>query len=150
MPHFSAPEFVHRTFRPRLPPAAAVQPYLQEIDRNRWYTNFGPLLERFEARLAAHYGMDRACLVSLANCTLGLTLALESCEPEPGGLCALPSWTFVATPAAVRRAGLTPWFLDVDPASWQLTPEIVEAALPGAPGKVVAAMPVAAKYPSLR
>ncbi len=135
--------FKYRTYSPRLPSAAAVLPYLEEIDRNGWYTNFGPLVQRFESRLAAHYGLSPDRLVSVANCTLGLTLALQNCAPAPGSLCALPSWTFAATAAAVRQAGLVPWFLDVDPASWQLTPAIVEAALPSAPGGLAAVMPVA-------
>ncbi|GAB4392617.1 MAG: hypothetical protein Tsb0032_08960 [Kiloniellaceae bacterium] len=139
----AAQAFTYRTYSPRLPSAADVLPYLEEIDRNRWYTNFGPLVERFEARLAAQVGLPRDRVVTVANCTLGLVLALESCSLPAGGLCALPSWTFVATAAAVRQAGLTPWFLDVDPRSWQLTPEIVEAALPQAPGSLAAVMPVA-------
>lgn len=143
MPSAPSRGFVHRTYRPRLPGAAALLPYLQEIDVNAWYSNFGPLLQRFEARLAAHYGIEPVCLVGVANCTLGLTLALQSCEPAPGGLCALPSWTFAATAAAVRQAGLVPWFLDVDPRSWQLTPAAVEAALPSAPGPLAAVLPVA-------
>lgn len=138
-----AEAFTYRSYRPRLPRAAAILPYLEEIDGNGWYTNFGPLVQRFEGRLAAHYGLPREHVVTVANCTLGLTLALMSCEAAPGSLCALPSWTFAATAAAVRQAGLVPWFLDVDPRSWQMTPEIVEAALPAAPGEVAAVMPVA-------
>jgi dTDP-4-amino-4,6-dideoxygalactose transaminase len=143
MPSAPPRAFVHRTYRPRLPEAAALLPYLQEIDANTWYSNFGPLLQRFEARLAAHYGLGPDRVVSVANCTLGLTLALQSCDPAPGGLCALPSWTFAATAAAARQAGLVPWFLDVDPQSWQLTPAAVEAALASAPGPLAAVMPVA-------
>ncbi len=140
--------FRHRTYRPRLPAAEAVLPYLRQIDENRWYTNFGPLNAQFESRLAEHYGVEPARIVTLANCTLGLTLALQSYGEAAAGqsreaLCALPSWTFVGSAAAVRLAGLVPWFLDVEKESWQLTPELVEAALPAAPGQVVAVMPVA-------
>ena len=138
-----AEDFVHRTLRPLLPDAAAVLPYLREIDANRWYSNFGPLLSRLEARLAAHFGIEGDRLVILANCTAALTLALESYRPEPGQYVALPSWTFAATPVAILRAELTPWFLDVDPGSWQLTPELVESALPERPGKLAAVVPVA-------
>ncbi len=140
-PH--APGFTHRTYSPRLPGAAVLLPYLEEIDRNRWYTNFGPLSQRFEARLASHYGLEAERVTCVANCTLGLVLVLESFELPQGSFCALPSWTFVATAAAVRQAGLVPWFLDVDPETWQLTPEIVEAALPAAPGPVGAVLTVA-------
>ena len=39
--------------RPHMPDAAALLPYLQQMDAARWYSNFGPLLLDFEARLAA-------------------------------------------------------------------------------------------------
>ena len=64
-----------QTFRPRLPTAEAILPYLLEIDRNRWYTNFGPLVRRFEQRLAEHFGVDPARVVCVANCTLGIATA---------------------------------------------------------------------------
>ncbi len=138
----------YRTYRPRLPEAAVLLPYLQEIDRNSWYSNFGPLVRRLEERLAAHYGMDEGQVVTVANCTSGLALALQSLTDARSGdvgerYCALPSWTFVGTAAAVRQAGLTPWFLDVERENWQLTPQIVEAALAQAPGMLAAVMPVA-------
>ena len=41
--------------RPRLPSAEAVFPYIQRIDEAGWYSNFGPLLTEFEARLAGRF-----------------------------------------------------------------------------------------------
>ena len=37
--------------RPLLPEQKFISPYIQEIDKNRWYTNFGPLVVGFEKRL---------------------------------------------------------------------------------------------------
>ncbi len=128
--------------RPRLPAAAAILSYLEEIDRNRWYTNFGPLVSRFEHRLAEHFGVDPVRVVCVANCTLGIAIALRARDPVAGGLCAVPSWTFIATPAAVRLAGLVPWFLDVDRDTWGLHPDTVLRALEDAPGQVSAVVPV--------
>ncbi len=42
--------------RPMLPNADALLPYLREIDRGRRYANHGPLVRRFEARLAERLG----------------------------------------------------------------------------------------------
>lgn len=64
-------------------------------------------------------------------------------EGGDGALCMMPSWTFAATPAAAMAAGLTPWFVDVDPHGWMLTPALAEAMLPQAPGRIAAVMPVA-------
>ena len=127
--------------RPYLPPTDAIAPYLQGIDERRWYSNHGPLLMEFEARLAARFAPG-AALSTVANGTQGLALTLAALDLPPGGLVALPSWTFVATAHAVLQAGLTPWFLDVDEAIWALTPDILTQALPRAPGAVVAAIVV--------
>jgi dTDP-4-amino-4,6-dideoxygalactose transaminase len=56
----------------------------------------------------------------------------------------MPSWTFVASAHAALEAGLTPWFLDVDPETWMLDPQATLRALAMAPGPVGAIMPVAA------
>ncbi|MEE9139418.1 MAG: DegT/DnrJ/EryC1/StrS family aminotransferase [Alphaproteobacteria bacterium] len=128
--------------RPRLPDAEALLPYLREIDRARWYTNFGQLLDRFERRLAETFRVEVGQITCVANGTLGLTLALKALEPAPGALCAMPSWTFAATPGAACAAGLVPWFLDVDEGTWALEPRALKARLREAPGPVAAVVPV--------
>ena len=129
--------------RPRLPGAERIAPYLAEIDATRWYGNFGPLQSRFEARLADRFGLAEGELTCVANGTVGLTLALLAAGAEAGGLCLMPAFTFVASAHAVRAAGLVPCFVDVDPETWALTPEIAAAAVARVPGRVAAVMPVA-------
>jgi len=129
--------------RPYMPPTEAILPYLRRIDEARWYSNFGPLLIEFEARLAQRF--ERTTAVStVANGTQAITIALQALGATPGTLCAMPSWTFVATAHAAVAAGMRPWFVDVDPATWMLDPEALEAALASAPGPVGAAIAVAA------
>jgi len=129
--------------RPSLPPTEALAPYLSRIDEARWYTNFGPLLNEFETRLSARFARPTA-VSTVTNGTVAITLALQAVDCEPGSLCAMPAWTFVATAHAVRQAGLEPWFLDVDPATWMLDPAATVEALESAPGPVTAIVPVAA------
>jgi len=125
---------------PRLPMADSIFPYLRRIDATRRYSNCGPLIQEFEARLAAHGAGVGAATV--ANATIGLALALMAQEPPPGSLCMVPSWSFAASAHAARLAGLTPWLVDVDPDNWALTPRLAAGLLRGAPGAVGAVMPV--------
>ena len=127
---------------PSMPRARDIAPYLDRIDQSGWYSNFGPLVSEFEARLEARFPAGTR-VITTVNGTLGLTLALEALSLPPGSLCALPSWTFVATAHAVRMARLVPWFVDVDPAEGELTPDLLQRRLASAPGKVSAAIPVA-------
>ena len=129
--------------RPRLPALAALKPYFEEIDANRWYGNYGPLERRFEQLLAAALDVEAEELVCVANGTQGLTVALQAVAGSGGGYCLTPSFTFVATAHAAVAAGLKPYFLDVDAASWALDPVAVRDALDSVDGTVAAVMPVA-------
>ena len=128
--------------RPFLPSAQAVLPYLEGIDERRWYSNWGPLLVEFEARLTGRL-VAGSHLTTVANATQGLALTLSALNLPARSLVALPSWTFVASAHAVLQAGLTPWFVDVDADSWSLTPDILAEALTRAPAPVSAAIAVA-------
>jgi dTDP-4-amino-4,6-dideoxygalactose transaminase len=129
--------------RPSMPLAEALEPYLERIDEAGWYSNFGPLLRDFEHRLAARFRVP-AFVATAANGTLAMTLALQAIVAEPGGFCAMPAWTFVATAHAAMQAGLVPWFVDVDPDTWMLDPATLANQLWAAPGRISAVVPVAA------
>lgn len=128
--------------RPKLPEALAIIPYLRRIDEARAYSNFGPLNTEFEERLAISYGAAEPVATTASNATVALTMALDAFSSPRGSLCIMPAWTFVASAHAAISAGLTPYFLDVDPATWALDAEATAAALASAPGDVGAVMPV--------
>ena len=129
--------------RPKLPDREALEPYLVEIDKNRWYTNSGPLERRFQARLAEYFDIGSRQLVCVSNGTQALSISLKTVSRSPAGYCLLPSFTFAATPHAAVGAGLEPYFLDVDKETWALNPKTVEAALKDLDVPVAAVMPVA-------
>ena len=135
------PEFDLPISLSMLPSVDKLAPYLRQIDKNRRHTNFGPLHQQFVAAVESHIGEGKVVLT--ANGSLGLMLALKAVCDETGGLCAMPSWTYAATPAAACAAGLTPWFLDVDEHSWALDPDQVKARLVDAPNAVSAVVVVA-------
>ena len=115
--------------KPQLPPAASILPYIEAIDARRWYTNAGPLATELEEQLSRRLGFSDRGVVTTANATVGLTVALLARRVPARSLCVVPSWTFVATPHAARAAGLTPWFHDVDRRTWALNPDEVMETL---------------------
>ncbi|MBL8550318.1 MAG: DegT/DnrJ/EryC1/StrS family aminotransferase [Hyphomonadaceae bacterium] len=127
--------------RPWAPSAEAVAPYLERIDATRWYSNFGPLVCEFEERLAQRF-TDRASVVTTANGTLALAIALRARAPR-NGLCIMPAWTFVASAHAAELAGLAPCFADVDEEGGVLTPDLARRAMRKLAEPVAAVMPVA-------
>ena len=114
-----------------MPSVEELVPYLREMDRDLWYTNFGPKLDAFEEGLASHFCVNEGSVVTTTSATAGLTLALKSirtkfdCDKEKFS-CLLPGWTFVASAQAVLEAGGVPIFCDVDSCSGDLTPRIVK------------------------
>lgn len=128
--------------RPLLPSAHDLLPYLSRIDSTRQYSNAGPLLGEFEARLAAKFGVGPEHVACVANATLGLVLCLLTIVPRRSGRCILPSWTFEATATAVRAAGLEPWFHDVTESTWALSADDLLASHRGNANLAVAALAV--------
>jgi len=128
--------------KPRLPSAERLASYLAAIDASRVYTNFGPLALALEERLAAHFGLPGGTVVTVANATVGLTLALAAQGARPGTLCAIPAWTFVASAHAAVMAGLVPFFVDVDPRTDTLEPRAMADVARNAPAELGAVMPV--------
>src|SRR6266404_3988864 len=122
--------------RPKLPSVQRLTPYLRAIDSSRIYSNFGPLVMSLEDRLAAHFNLPTGTITTVANATLGLTLALMAQDVRPGTLCAMPAWTFIASAQSALMAGLIPYFVDVDIEAWAADPETIAAAIAEAPRAV--------------
>ena len=99
---------------------------LGAFDAN-WVAPVGPDLPAFEAEFAAASGVDHA--VALTSGTAGLHLALLVSGVTPGDVVIVPSFTFVATANAVTYVGAEPWFVDSEPATWNLDPALVVDAL---------------------
>jgi len=90
------------------------------------YLTQGPATRQFEVELADYVGARHAVAVSSA--TAGLHLIMAALDLGPGEGITSPI-TFVATSNAMAYVGLTPVFADIDPASLNLSPEMVMAAL---------------------
>ena len=128
-----------------LPSLEQLTPYLQRIDRSRWYSNFGPLVQELEERLAASFQgnvPEVPTVVTVGNGTVGIELALRALDLPPKSPVLIPALTFVATANAVLSAGLRPVVWDIDPDCWLLTPEIAAEAAKSTP--LSAVIPVAA------
>src|SRR5919205_399427 len=86
-----------------------------------------PYHDRLVEALERYLGV-RHC-VGVANGTDALTIALKAAGVGPGDDVVVPSFTFYATAEAVVTAGARPVFCDVDPATFCVTAETVEAAM---------------------
>ncbi len=86
----------------------------------------GPEVEALEEALAARVGVRHA--IGCASGTDALLLTLRALRPKEGDEVIVPAFTFFATGGAVSNAGFRPVFSDIDPVSFNVTRETVEAA----------------------
>lgn len=87
----------------------------------------GPDVQELEKNIALYCGVEHA--VSCASGSDALLLALMALGIKRGDQVITPSFTFFATASAVWRLGATPVFVDIDPATFNLSPAAVEAAI---------------------
>jgi perosamine synthetase len=94
--------------------------------RSGWVTQ-GPEVAAFEREFAAAVGARHACAVS--NCTTALHLALLVAGVAPGDEVITVSHSFIATANAIRYCGARPVFVDIDPATYNIDPDLAQAAI---------------------
>ncbi len=121
-PPAQAPLYVTQ---PDMPPLQDFIPLLEQIWESRFLTNGGRFHQQLEAALCAHLGVEHISL--FANGTLALMTALQALGVQ-GEVITTP-YSFVATSHALLWNGMQPVFADIDPASFNLDPERIEAAI---------------------
>ena len=100
----------------------------------------GPVVRRFEEEFAAFTDTENA--VATANGTAALHAALRAVGISSGDVVLTSPFSFVATANAVRHCGATPIFADIDPETYNLDPDAVEAVIREHGGDVDAMIPV--------
>lgn len=97
----------------------------------------GPEVSEMEQQLADFAGVNQC--VSAASGTDALLMALMALEIGPGDEVITTPFSFIATAEVIALAGATPVFVDVDPVSYNIDPDKIEAAISD---KTRAIMPV--------
>ncbi len=110
--------------KPSLPPLNGYKSRLEQLWKTGHVTN-GPLVCETEALLGDYIGNVQC--VAMANCTIGLVLALKALGLN--GAVVLPSFTFFATANSLIWNGLEPVFADVDEETLNLAPASVKEVL---------------------
>lgn len=87
----------------------------------------GPDVKTLEEEIATRVGVPHA--VACASGSDALLLALMAVDVGPGDEVLVPSFTFFATASAVWRLGAKPVFVDIDPQTFNIDPNLIEAAI---------------------
>lgn len=128
---------------------------IREALESGWITT-GPKTKQFEAEFGAAVGAKHA--IALNSCTAAMHLALEAIGLQPGDEVVTTPYTFAATAEVIRYFDARPVFVDIDPYSLNMQPNLLEAAITerakaiipvhiaGLPAEMDAIQRVASKY----
>lgn len=99
---------------------------MEVLHSGRWGIG-GDHVARFEEAFARY--QDARYGVCVTNGTAALEIALRAAGVGPGDEVIIPPYTFVATATACLALGAVPAFADVDPDTYNLSPEAAEAQI---------------------
>ena len=106
----------------------AEQKYIQEAFDTRWVAPLGANVDGFEEDLKQYLGGDHEVLALISG-TAAVHLALLLSSVGPGDDVIVQSFTFCATANPVKYLGATPVFVDSEPDTWNLDPDLLEHAI---------------------
>ncbi|MCB1256844.1 MAG: aminotransferase class I/II-fold pyridoxal phosphate-dependent enzyme [Microthrixaceae bacterium] len=102
---------------------------MRAFDSN-WITTLGPEVDAFEAEVCALTGAPSAAALSSATAALHLALAMS--DVGPGDEVWVSTLTFVAPVNAVKYLGASLRFIDSEPETWNMDPELLASELTAA------------------
>lgn len=87
----------------------------------------GPEVAELEGRLAAFCGVKHC--IGVSDGTMALLVAMMALDLQPGDEVVTTPFTFIATGEMIALLRAKPVFVDIDPATWNLDPAAIEAAV---------------------
>ena len=110
------------------------QKYIDEAFADNWVVPLGPNVDAFEHELHDFLSHDdssrshlRVAAVSAGTAAIHLGLILAGVKPGDEVIC--QSFTFAASANPVTYIGATPVFVDSEPSTWNMDPDLLERAI---------------------
>ncbi len=99
---------------------------IQEVLNTTAFIN-GPKVQEFQQNLEKY--LDVKYVIPCANGTDALQIAMMAVDLQPGDEVIVPAFTYVATAEVIALLRLRPVMVDVDPDTFNVTADIIEAAI---------------------
>ena len=112
------------------------QKYIKEAFDTNWVVPLGPNVNGFEADLEKFVNTNPTNdtnlskrVVALSSGTAAVHLGLLAAGVKPGDEVLVQSFTFCASTHPITYLGATPVMIDSEPDTWNMDPELLEAAI---------------------
>ncbi|MCJ2373405.1 DegT/DnrJ/EryC1/StrS family aminotransferase [Pseudomonas sp. RGM 3321] len=99
--------------------------YVEGIYARGWLTNHGPLAKELTDRLKDYLGVKHIILTN--NGTLALQVAYRALRLS--GSAVTTPFSFVATSSSLQWEGIRPVFADIDPDTWNISPQHIKRSI---------------------
>jgi len=104
------------------------QQFIQEAFDTNWVVPLGPNVDGFEKDLENYLG-EHKHIVALSAGTAAIHLALVQLGVGPGDEVICQSFTFSASANPIKYLGANPVFVDSEPETWNMDPELLREAI---------------------
>ena len=104
------------------------QRFIQEAFDTNWVVPLGPNVDGFEKDLESYLGENKH-IVALSAGTAAIHLALIQLGVGPGDEVICQSFTFSASANPIKYLGAEPVFVDSEPETWNMDPELLREAI---------------------
>ncbi|MFD2725974.1 DegT/DnrJ/EryC1/StrS family aminotransferase [Hyunsoonleella rubra] len=104
------------------------QDFVAEAFSTNWIAPLGPNVDGFENDLNGYLGGEKY-VAALSSGTASIHLALELLDVSKGDEVLCQSFTFSASANPIVYQGATPVFIDSEPDTWNMSPELLEIAI---------------------
>ncbi|HLT72545.1 MAG TPA: aminotransferase class I/II-fold pyridoxal phosphate-dependent enzyme [Cyclobacteriaceae bacterium] len=101
--------------------------YVQDVFDSNWIAPLGPHLDAFERELATYCGVEHCAALSSGTAAIHLALVILGVGQGDEVLCS--TFTFSGSCNPIRYQGATPIFVDSEPESWNIDPQLFEKAI---------------------
>ncbi len=109
--------------KPFLPDIETYKRYTEDIWNRYWLTNNGPLVNELESELKSLLELDHVLFVT--NGTIAIQMAIKALDLK-GDILTTP-FSFVATTSSIAWENCNPVFVDIDPNTFNIDPELIES-----------------------
>jgi dTDP-4-amino-4,6-dideoxygalactose transaminase len=101
--------------------------YIQKAFDSNYIAPLGPMVDAFEKAFAEAVGILH--MVALSSGTAAMHLALRNLNVGPGDEVFASTLTFIGSVSPIVFQGATPVFIDADPATWNMDPDLLREEL---------------------